>query len=80
MAGFDGGHRLPGDAGHARQLLLGQAAGLPGQPQPRPVRLGALRHVPTSPSRVIWSLPYGVSQELVAWPRDRMDAPGTTTT
>jgi hypothetical protein len=31
MAGLDGGHRLPGDAGHAGQLLLGQAAGLPGQ-------------------------------------------------
>ena len=53
MTGLDGGHRLPGDAGHAGQLLLGQAAGLPGQPQPRPVRLRALGHVPTSPSRVI---------------------------
>ena len=62
MAGLDGGHRLPGDAGHAGQLLLGQAARLPGQPQPRPVRLGYLRHVPTSPSRVICSLPYGASQ------------------
>ena len=49
MAGLDGGHRLPGDAGHAGQLLLGQAAGLPGQPQPRPVRLEAFRHVPPSP-------------------------------
>ena len=52
MTGLDGGHRLPGDACHTGQLLLGQAAGLPGQPQPRPVRLRALGHVPTSPSRV----------------------------
>ncbi len=50
MAGLDGGHRLPGHAGHAGQLLLGQAASLPGQPQPSPVRLRDLRHVPpTSP-------------------------------
>ena len=46
MAGLDGGHRLPGDAGHACQLLLGQAASLPGQPQPRPVQLGDLRMSP----------------------------------
>src|SRR5580765_1754147 len=75
MAGLDGGDRLPGDAGHAGQLLLGQTAGLPGQPQPRPVRLGTLRHVPTSPSRVTCSLPYGASRELHAWP----GASGTTT-
>src|SRR5690349_23653821 len=75
MAGLDGGDRLPGDARHARQLLLRQTAGLPGQPQPRPVRLGTLRHVPTSPSRVTCSLPYGASRELHAWP----GATGTTT-
>ena len=31
------------------QLLLGQAAGLPGQPQPRPVRLGDSPSCPHSP-------------------------------
>ena len=59
VAGLDGGHRLPGDPGHAGQLLLGQAAGLPGQPQPRPVRLGVFRHVPHLPSWGTCSLPYG---------------------
>ena len=34
-----------------------------------------LRHVPTSPSRVTCSLPYGASRELHAWP----GASGTTT-
>ena len=36
MAGLDGRYGLPGHGGHAGEVLLGQAAGLPGQPQPRP--------------------------------------------
>jgi secondary thiamine-phosphate synthase enzyme len=35
MAGLDGGNGLPGHGGHPGELLLGQTAGLPGQPQPR---------------------------------------------
>jgi hypothetical protein len=35
MAGLHGGYGLPGHGGHPGELLLGQAAGLPGQPQPR---------------------------------------------
>ena len=35
VAGLHRGHGLPGHGGHPGELLLRQAPGLPGQPQPR---------------------------------------------
>src|SRR6185437_11342150 len=43
LAGLDRRHRLPGHARHPGQLLLGEAPGLPGQPEPGPAD-----HSPTS--------------------------------
>ncbi len=79
MPGLDGGYGLPGDPGYPRELLLGQTASLPGQPQPRSVRRGyfrrgaaclaaSLRHAPDLP-------PYRLVPSIT-----RMDAlydPGT---
>ena len=47
MAGLDGGHGLPGHGGHPGELLLGEAAGLPGHPQPRPRGPGSFCHTHT---------------------------------
>ena len=46
MAGFHGGYGLPGHGGHPGELLLGQAPGLPGQPQPRARGPGSFCHTP----------------------------------
>jgi secondary thiamine-phosphate synthase enzyme len=46
VAGFHGGYGLSGHGGHPGELLLGQAPGLPGQPQPRARGPGSFCHTP----------------------------------